>query len=237
MNARTSAFALSSPEGAASRPRTRADSGFSALYRLCRASGGSAALIERAVRDIAFASGGAEVVSGGFAVSGGELARLSREVAEIWRSSGGSRAVFERTLKTRLARLDGGRRFLAALAALGVLQGSLAPWAMAYPGASAGDETILVGVSANLPAGHSSANYSGVSVSGKVLSDAGGDGPTMGVYEGGSASDTTVSAGGSQFVYSGGIASDTTDMSGAIQTEGGNAIATSVSVGGAQTVA
>ena len=87
--------------------------------------------IENAVRGIALSSGGAggagyvggaKVIDGGAAVSGEEIAALSRAVAEAWQSSGGSRVLFEARLKKQLGLVDGGCKFLAALSLFCVLQ-------------------------------------------------------------------------------------------------------------------
>jgi autotransporter passenger strand-loop-strand repeat protein len=213
-------------------------SGFSALYVLCRASNGSAGVIESAVRGIALASGGAgraggaKVIDGGAAVSGVEIAAVSRAVAEAWQSSGGSRALFEAKLKKRLGLEDGGRKFLAALSLACVLQTTVTPmtaWA---------EIEVSNGVtSSNLTIG-SGGSETTMQVYGTVSSTTVNSTGFLNVYSGGSADATTVNSGGVQAVAISGTATSTTLNAGGEEhvMDGGSAIGTVINSGGLQDV-
>jgi autotransporter passenger strand-loop-strand repeat protein len=214
-------------------------SGFSALYSLCRASNGSAAMIEGAVRSMALSSGGAgyggrtggtAVIDGGIAVSGVEIAAVSRAVAEVWQSSGGSRILFEAKLKQRLGRVDGGRKFLTALSLACVLQTTVAPltaWAAidVSSGQTSTGQTIGSG---------GSDTQMNVSSGGTANSTTVNSGGYLNVYSSGTANSTVVNAGGLEAVMFGGSATGTTLNSGGRQNvqSGGTANSTSVNLGG-----
>jgi autotransporter passenger strand-loop-strand repeat protein/autotransporter-associated beta strand protein len=182
------------------------------------------------VYDVLRASGGRleplnGVHGGGNFFSGGEAASLREAAAvleEAYHSSGGSRALFEARVRERLGVVNGERKMVAALALVCALAG---PALGATPGNSDGGEDILIGT-VYIP-----------SVTGVTLS--GGTAPEhMGVYNGGSASGTTINSGGSQWVYSGGTAVDTTVSNGGRQYVNSNGIAanTDVSSGGTLTI-
>ncbi|MDR1922078.1 MAG: hypothetical protein LBS31_10130, partial [Candidatus Adiutrix sp.] len=97
--------------------KQRPGGGLSALYDLCRASGGSAALLERAVRAAGVVPDGGRAFS-----SAGVAAALS----EAYRAGGGSSALFEARLRRRFGSGEGGKKFLAVLSLACLMQTTLA---------------------------------------------------------------------------------------------------------------
>jgi autotransporter passenger strand-loop-strand repeat protein/autotransporter-associated beta strand protein len=212
---------------------------FTPLYNVCRASGGSVALIESAVRRT--------VQNGGIAVSAWEMAQISAAVRESWQTSGGSRALFEAGLKKRLGQREGGKKFMAALSLFCTLQGTFAPLAQAAFTSNVSTnitsaETVNDGsqhVSAGGVTNGNTIDSDGsqyISSGGTANSTTVNSGGTQYISSGGTANSTTVNSEGRQYISSGGTANSTTVNSGGIQhiSSGGTANSTTVNSGGTQ---
>jgi autotransporter-associated beta strand protein/autotransporter passenger strand-loop-strand repeat protein len=182
----------------------------SSLFDICRSSGGSMAGIESVVRAAALATPPAQVNSGGVAVSSQEIQAVSRLVSEVWQSSGGSRAQFEEGLRTGLGALAGGKKFLASLALLGVLQTAVVEPAMAFTsvvsdGQSAVDEVLPQGATQYVGSGGLASN---ITASGRLVSGGYFYTTDQIISSGGTAISTTVADFGAITIRSGGSALD-----------------------------
>jgi autotransporter passenger strand-loop-strand repeat protein len=177
-----------------------AGSGFDALYHLCRASGGSTARIESAVRCAT------AVNSGGIAVSSAQITELAQWVREVWQSSGGSRALFEDGLKRRFGLVNGGKRFVAALSLACGLQ-----MILAAAGHAAFTPIVSSGVTVTgetVGPGSSQTVLSGGTANSTRISGAEGVFGTQ-IVSGGVANHSFLGSFGAQRIVAGGVANST----------------------------